>query len=876
MLEMPAHKSVLVVDDNEMMRDLLARNLEFQGLRVHMAASGSEALAGLERQPADLILLDIMMPGMSGLEVLTRLKEQAATRDIPVLVLSADSDIEQVVRCIDLGAEDYLVKPFNTTLLQARVAACLEKRHLRVQEQAYQRLLEERVAERSALAEQRGAALSLSEEALERQTTILQSILHSMGDGVVVVDTSGALVHHNPAASHILGARLEQLLPGARQPLTMYRDAAHSIACPPAELPLARAIRGDESEAIELLTENERGEAQWLSINARPVRDADGRLIGGVAVVHDISDAKLAELALRESEQRYALAARGANDGLWDWDVPRDRVYYSPRWKSMLGYGDHEIGNSLSAWLELVHVADREQLETRLIAHHRRLISHFEHEYRILHRDGTYRWMLCRGLAVWDEAGRVTRMAGSQTDITERKSVEQQLLYDAFHDSLTGLPNRALFIDRLDQVLARLRHNPSAAVVVLFLDLDRFKIINDSLGHAAGDQLLRTIAARLTACVRARDTVARLAGDEFTVLIEDEPDSAALDSMIDNIQRAISEPIDIGNTQIATTASIGFVIGSAAYSAATDMIRDADIAMYQAKIAGKGHVMRFDASMHTRAIVRLQLESELRKAIDHGELRVYYQPIVSFETGNLAGVEALVRWQHPTRGLLAPAEFLYIAEETGLIIPLSWWTLRQACMQLRSWQREIAEASDLWVSVNISARQLAQHDMLEQLLRVLDSTGLDPHCLKLEMTEHTLLEHGEATLRTLDTLRDLGVQLCIDDFGTGYSSLSYLQRFPVDVLKIDRSFINQMGEDRRRNEIVQTILGLARSLSLVVVAEGTETLEQASELQRQRCEYGQGWLFSKAVDATVAGELIRGAASFALPNGGAASQAERA
>jgi EAL domain-containing protein (putative c-di-GMP-specific phosphodiesterase class I) len=365
--------------------------------------------------------------------------------------------------------------------------------------------------------------------------------------------------------------------------------------------------------------------------------------------------------------------------------------------------------------------------------------------------------------------------------------------------------------------------------------------------------------------VRPSDTVARLAGDEFTVLIEDSGDASHIDSLIERIQHAIAHPVMIGDTQMSTNASIGVLRGNGTYQSASDMVRDADIAMYQAKMMGKARVVKFDASMHVRALERLQLENELRRAIDDNQLRVFYQPIVALADASIAGVEALVRWQHPTRGLLTPADFLTVAEESGLIVPLSWWTLREACAQMHAWQGTIPGAKELWISVNLSSRQLAQPDMLIQLQRVLRETGLAPQRLKLEITEYTLLEYGDATLRTLDALRELGIQLCIDDFGTGYSSLSYLQRFPVDVLKIDRSFINQLGEDQRRSEIVHTILGLARTLGLQVVAEGTETIQQVSELQRQHCDFGQGWLFSRAVDAAAAATFIQSAPSFDLP-----------
>jgi len=440
-------------------------------------------------------------------------------------------------------------------------------------------------------------------------------------------------------------------------------------------------------------------------------------------------------------------------------------------------------------------------------------------------------------------------MAGSQTDVTDRRQFEQQLVHDALHDVLTGLPNRALFVDRLGHALNRARRNPAYHFAVLFLDLDRFKMINDGLGHAIGDQLLITIAHRLEDCLRPGDTAARLGGDEFTILLDDVQDEQIVHEIADRAQQALSASIQLGDQDVFTTASIGILLSSGDYESATDMIRDADTAMYRAKLAGKACAMLFDPAMHIQIMSDLHLEADLRGAIEREELRIHYQPIVALETGQIAGIEALVRWQHPQRGLLLPAEFLDVAEESGLIVPLSWWVLHQACRQLRTWQQQIPGAESLWVSVNLSAKQLAQPNVVNLICDILAATGLASHSLKLEITEHTLVEHGEITTRVANQIREIGIQLCIDDFGTGYSSLSYLHQLPVDVLKIDRSFISQMGQGGDRNEIVRTILGLARTLGMKAVAEGTETIQQADELRRLACDFSQGWLFSKALSA---------------------------
>jgi diguanylate cyclase (GGDEF)-like protein/PAS domain S-box-containing protein len=851
----PGH--VLVVDDHESIRNLLERVLRNQGHIVTTAASGREALELLSKHLTDLVVLDVMMPEMSGIEVLQHIKANPATQDIPVLVVSADTDTDKVITCINLGAEDYLVKPFNAVFVKARVSTCLEQRRLRARERAYQLTLEQRVAERTALAEQRAEALERSEAelkrseaALKRQTAILQSILNSMGDGVVVVDMDGNLMHHNPAAQHILGSQIAELLPRVPAQASTFRKPDQLTTYQAHELPLAQALQGHDTDGMELfVAPTQDSPGQWLSVTARPLQEPQSALVGAVGVVRDISAAKQVELALRESEERYALAARGANDGLWEWDLRTSQVHFSPRWKEMLGYAEDEIGMGLAEWIDRVHPDDRERLEARLAAHHRRLISHFEHEYRIRHKDGSYRWMLCRGLAIWNESGCAVRMAGSQTDVTDRRQFEEQLVHDALHDNLTGLPNRALFIDRLGHALGRMRRNPAYHFAVLFLDLDRFKLINDGLGHAIGDQLLITIAHRLEQCLRPGDTAARLGGDEFTILLDDVGDEQIVRDIADRAQQALSAPIQLGEQNVFTTASIGILLSSVEYESATDMIRDADTAMYRAKLAGKACAVLFDPAMHAQIMSHLHLEADLRWAIERDELRIHYQPIVALETGRIVGIEALVRWQHPQRGLLLPAAFLDVAEESGLIIPLSWWVLREACRQVHIWQQQIRSAEALWVSVNLSAKQLAQPNVVTLICDILESTGLNPSSLKLEITEHTLVEHGEITTRVANQIREIGIQLCIDDFGTGYSSLSYLHQLPVDVLKIDRSFISQMGQGGDRNEIVRTILGLARTLGMKAVAEGTETVQQADELRRLACDFSQGWLFSKALAA---------------------------
>ena len=577
-------------------------------------------------------------------------------------------------------------------------------------------------------------------------------------------------------------------------------------------------------------------------------------LDNGYTKLHsEIIERRKTEEALRQSEERYAIAARGANDGLWDWHLGSNMIYFSGRWKSMLGYDDSDIGNSPEEWLRLVHPEDRKHLEAKIAAHIDGNSAHLEYEYRILHKDRTYRWVLNRGLAVRNIAGKAYRMAGSQTDITDRKVAEEQLLHDAFHDALTGLPNRALFMDRLQHRLRQMQKNrqrqSGRLFAVLFLDLDRFKVINDSLGHIVGDHLLVEVSKRLARAVRPGDTVARLGGDEFAVMFEEIEDREHAEQITGRLQEDLSLPFDIDNHEVFTSASIGIALGDAEYERPEDMVRDADIAMYQAKARGKANHEVFEAGMYTSTVARMHMETDLHKALEHKEFIMHYQPIIELSSDSLVGFEALVRWDHPHSGLIYPMEFIPLAEETGLIFQLGDWILNEACCQLHEWHRRFPLGAPLNMSVNISSRQFLQHDLPEKIGQTLDRNSIDACSLTIEITESMIMENIDSAIEVLARLRAMGIQIHIDDFGTGYSSLSYLHRFPINALKIDRSFVEKMHLDDDNLEIVKTIISLGRNLKLDLIAEGLEQSDQLVRLRGLKCHYGQGYLLSRPMDA---------------------------
>jgi len=580
--------------------------------------------------------------------------------------------------------------------------------------------------------------------------------------------------------------------------------------------------------------------------------------------IMDVTERRRAEEALRKSQAGLAEAQRMAHLGNWEWDPRTGELYWSDETFRIYGYEPQSFVPTFEKLLEVVHPDDRKMLG-RALEGALEEDRPYDFEHRIVKPNGEVRVVHRQAEVVRDESGEPMRMVGTVHDVTERKALEEQLQHQAMHDPLTGLPNRALFTDRLRQALTRAKRR-EGGVAVLFMDLDNFKVVNDSLGHKAGDRLLVAASKRIRTLLRPEDTVARLGGDEFVFLLEDTGAQDAL-RVAERVLEQLREPFSLGRHRLVVTASIGIATGGANGKYAADLLRDADLAMYRAKRAGKARHVVFEETMNAEALERLEMEQDLRRAIERGELRIHYQPqmlldanlqrslramgsraIVSSRTPQeprVTGVEALVRWEHPERGLLLPGQFVPLAEETGLIVPMGERILEEACRQVKDWQERFATDPPLAVYVNLSARQFREPDLTKTVSRILRETDLAPACLHLEITETTAMSDAPATISTLEELKALGVRLVIDDFGTGYSSLSYLQRFPVDYIKIDRSFVGGLDTDPAATALVHGMIDLAHTLDIEVIAEGVERPDQLERLCAMRCDLAQGYYFSK-------------------------------
>ena len=682
---------VLIVDDTPANLDVISQALIDAGFETAIATSGERALKQVQLDPPDLILLDVMMPGIDGFETCRRLKAQDVLKDIPIIFMTALDDVDSKVKGLELGAVDYITKPFQEREVLARVRAQMNLRYATQQ-------------------------LAASEARLN-------SILNSLKDVV------------------------------------------------------------------------------WS------------------AQLH-----------------------------------PLEFLYFNPVMEYLYGVPASRFLEDSQQWFEMIHPEDRVEM-TKLLEDHNPP-EFLDCEYRITRPDGEIRWLQCQAQIRSRGSEQRLRVDGIIHDVTGRKQAESELKYAAEHDSLTHLANRAYFISCLNKLLDKPRQRKQDQFAVLFIDLDRFKVINDSLGHLCGDQLLIQVSKILKRSVRPTDLIARLGGDEFTILLHNVSEIAEVIAVSDRIQSELTHPIALAEKSVTVTASIGIVQDEPKYNAADELLRDADLAMYQAKSLGKACHQLFSEEMYEQAMAKITLENQLRIAIDQREFCLYYQPILDLKSKILKGFEALVRWHHPERGFISPGDFIPLAEETGLIIPLGDYIMEEACRQMALWLAQFPQAQDLSISVNLSGRQIQSRGFIERLTTTVQRARLQPHHIKLEITESLLMENSELTLMLFKQLQSLGFRLSLDDFGTGYSSLSYLHRFPINTLKVDRSFISVMAPGDSSFEIVRTITSLARTLNMDVVAEGVETEEQAEYLRSLSCEMVQGYLFSRPLSDELATQYL--------------------
>ncbi len=701
----------------------------------------------------------------------------------------------------------------------------------------------------------RRAVISMAVDVTERKYSEARyrAVYDRVAVGLASSSFDGRLLDVNSRFCEMLGYTRAELLQKTVSEVTHPEDR------PRTKLELDKLFTGEIScffQEKRYLRKD--GSEFWSSTGVSVVKDGTGGPAYSLGVIRDITDRKVTEAALRESENRYRLLAENSNDLVCLHEPDGRYLYVSQSSQPLLGYHYTEmVGRDP---YEFLHPEDRDRIQRE--AREQAVAGFFSVPvtYRMRTKSGAYIWFETLTKPILDECGRVARLQTTSRDITERIKAQELLVYEARHDRLTGLPNRAFLIERLELALQLLKRKPQRQFALLFLDLDRFKVVNDSLGHLVGDRVLAAIAARLHCFIRSSDLAARLGGDEFVLLLSAVTGIEAAVRVAERVAADLSAPIDLDGREIVLGASIGVALGKPSYERAEDILRDADLAMYRAKSRGSStnKIEVFDNVLHARALKRLHLENDLRQALQQDEFVVEYQPIVSLTTSQIVSFEALIRWQHPERGRITPEEFVPIAEETGAIVSIDRWVLKTACQDLAMWHQRYPRAATVKVGVNLCARDLHSPNFSAEIERVLEESGLPGQYLTLEITESMLLADIERTTALLDRLKALGVRISLDDFGTGYSSLAYLHQLPANNLKIDRSFVSRVPSDRRSCKIIETVIALSNSLGIEAIAEGIETQQQLELLSELGCELGQGFYFAKALSAERVGKLLDG------------------
>jgi diguanylate cyclase (GGDEF)-like protein/PAS domain S-box-containing protein len=687
-----------------------------------------------------------------------------------------------------------------------------------------------------------------ADETIANERALLRAVVDAVPERIYVKDREGRFLLQNAANVRAHGAASHEELLGKTVYDIFPRDVAQRVEAEDRGL----IESGKQLMDRERVSTDAAGGRSWVVASKIPLRDAANNVVGLVGVNRDITAYKLAEQALKESEEQFRQLAHNIPQVFWMTDIDQKQlIYFSPAWETVSGQALAQVKSNPRSWLDAVHPEDRERVRA---GRARAADGSYDELFRVVRPDGTVRWLHDRAFPVRDESGKAYRIAGIAEDVTERKLAEQQLTHLAHYDVLTNLPNRALFYDRLKQALAQAKRN-EWIVAVMFIDLDRFKGVNDTMGHAVGDQLLRQVSSRLSRSVRAGDTVGRLGGDEFAIVMSGLTCANDANLVAQKIMTTFNAPFTLEDTDTYVTASIGITLYPDDGTGHDMLIKNADAAMYRAKDAGRNSYRFYTPEMNARALEILSVQNSLRRALDRDEFLLYYQPKASLADGSIVGVEALLRWRHPRRGLVSPAEFIPVLEETGLIVQVGQWVIGTACAQINAWRR--AGIEPVPVAVNLSARQFQSVDLSDSIIAALENWGVEPRLIELEITESSLMRNADGAVVTLERLRSYGLKVSIDDFGTGYSSLAYLKRFPLHALKIDRSFVSDISSVSDDAPIIRAVISMAHSLGLRVVAEGVETETQLSFLAAHGCDEIQGYYFSRPVAAEDCAILLK-------------------